>query len=193
MTWPVPRRLVSTKEGGDGDDGGPAPLQSSLSSLLLSPESGLVLKGWMPTAGTPIKEACFGCFGCVRREVPLVLVDPLLVYALQAQVGVTARATCSDGDEGGGRLASNDRGREASHREEHLATDRTDRESSMVAAGGTENIVAAMVLRQESKYAADFSRGFCPGILAGIIDSFDQPVCSCLLFRAVISIVRNQS
>ena len=70
-----------------------------------------------------------------------MLVDPLLVFALvlQAQVEVTARATCSDGDEGWGRvLASNDRGRE-SHREEHLTTDRTDRESSSMVAGGTEN------------------------------------------------------
>ena len=136
MTWPVPRRLVSTKEG--GDDGGLAPLLSSLSSLPLSPGPGLVLKGWMPTTGMPIQEACFACFGYVSREVPLVLVDPLPVFALQAQVEVTARATCSDGDDGGGRVASNDRGRE-SHREVHLTTDRTDRESSSMVAGGTEN------------------------------------------------------
>lgn len=80
-----------------------------------------------------------------------MLVDPLLVFALvlQAQVEVTARATCSDGDEGWGRvLASNDRGRE-SHREEHLTTDRTDRESSSMVAGGTENSVAALVLCQK--------------------------------------------
>ena len=85
-----------------------------------------------------------------------MLVDPLLVFALvlQAQVEVTARATCSDGDEGWGRvLASNDRGRE-SHREEHLTTDRTDRESSSMVAGGTENSVAAMVLCQKVPPAA---------------------------------------
>ena len=83
-----------------------------------------------------------------------MLVDPLLVFAkLQAQVEVTARATCSDGDEGGGRVASNDRGRE-SHREEHLTTDRTDRESSSMVAGGTENSVAAMV-RQVKKRNAE--------------------------------------
>ena len=99
----------------------------------------------MLTTGTPIQEAFFGC---VRREVLLVLVDPLLVFALvlQAQVEVTARATCSDGDEGGGRVASNDRGRE-SHREEHLTTDRTDRESSSMVAGGTENSVGKVKKR----------------------------------------------
>ena len=167
----------------------------------------MVLKGWMPTTGTPIQEACFGC---VRREVPLVhvLVDPLLVFALvlQAQVEVTARATCSDGDEGWGRvLASNDRGRE-SHREEHLTTDRTDRESSSMVAGGTENSVAAMVLRRRQSQKAKRAIGNAKSRKAGrrrlsthsTTQKFSPPfalVFACWrsgvsLFRAVISIVQ---